>query len=97
MPQRSLERFPKWGRGMQDIRTEIDTLDRQIMALLDQRTGYVPAAFKTSAASVRVEERVSAMLAVLCQWTEEEPLPPILVDSVYWARLQGVIAHEMSR
>ena len=36
--------------GMEDIRTEIDRSDRQIIALLGERAGYVhaAAAFKTS-------------------------------------------------
>lgn len=93
MPQRS----PEQCRDMQDIRTEIDTLDRQIIALLGQRIGYVQAAaaFKTSAASVRAEERVNAMLAVRRQWAEEEQLPPSLVESVYRTLVEGFIAHEM--
>lgn len=90
---------PEQCRDMQDIRTEIDAIDRHIIALLGQRIGYVQAAaaFKTSAASVRAEERVNAMLAVRRQWAEEEQLPPDLVEQVYRTLVDGFIQHEMTQ
>lgn len=92
-------RSPDQCRDMQDIRTEIDAIDRQIIALLGQRIGYVQAAaaFKTNAASVRAEERVNAMLAVRRQWAKDEQLPPDLVERVYRTLVEGFIQHEMNQ
>ena len=41
-----------------DIRTEIDRLDRQVIAIISQRFGYVKGAakFKTSETSVKAPE-----------------------------------------
>lgn len=93
------QRSPDQCRDMQDVRTEIDAIDRQIIALLGQRIGYVQAAaaFKTDAAAVRADERVKAMLAVRRQWAEEEQLPPDLVEQVYRTLVEGFIQHEMTQ
>jgi isochorismate pyruvate lyase len=55
---------------MEDIRREIDALDRAVIKLLGKRFQYVLAAskFKTSAASVRALERFNAMLATCREW-----------------------------
>lgn len=94
MPHRS----PDQCHDMQDIRIEIDAIDHQIITLLGQRMGYVQAAvFKTSAATVRAEERVNAMLAVRRQWAEEQQLPPDWVEQVYRTLVEGFIQHEMTQ
>lgn len=92
-------RSPEKCRDMQDIRTEIDAIDHEIIALLGQRMGYVQAAaaFKTSATTVRAEERVKSMLAVRRQWAKEEQLPPDLVEQVYRTLVDGFIQHEMTQ
>ena len=50
--------------NIQEIRTEIDEIDRQVIASFAKRFAYVKAAskFKTDATSVRAKERFAAML-----------------------------------
>ncbi len=61
---------PEECTSLQDIRAAIDDIDRDIVALIARRRGYVQAAaaFKTSAASVSAPDRVAAMMAQRRQW-----------------------------
>jgi isochorismate pyruvate lyase len=86
--------------SLAEVREAIDTLDRELLALLGRRAGYVHAAarFKTDAASVRAPERVRAMLEQRRTWASEEGLDPeviarlftLLVD-YFTRREQGVV------
>ncbi len=71
--------------NMEDIRAEIDRLDRQVVALLGQRFAYVKAAsrFKTSETGVRAAERFAAMLRQRRGWAEEEGLSPDVIEQMY--------------
>jgi isochorismate pyruvate lyase len=82
---------------MSDIRTEIDILDRQIIALLGQRFEYVKAAskFKTSATAVRAPERFQAMLEQRRVWANEEGLCPDAIEKLYRDLVNHFIEEEM--
>lgn len=71
--------------NMQDIRLEIDGIDRQIIASLSKRFAYVKAAskFKTSETSVKAPERVKLMLQQRRIWAEEEGLNPDVIEKLY--------------
>ena len=57
-------KMPNECTNIQEIRTEIDEIDRQVIASFAKRFAYVKAAskFKTDATSVRAKERFAAML-----------------------------------
>lgn len=86
--------------SLAEVRASIDALDRELLALLGRRAGYVHAAarFKTDAAAVRAPERVRAMLEQRRAWAREEDLDPevaaqlftLLVD-YFTRREQGVV------
>jgi isochorismate pyruvate lyase len=88
---------PEQCQGMDDIRREIDALDRAVIALLGARFQYVLAAskFKTSAATVRAEERFKAMLATRRDWAAAEGLNPDAIEKMYSDLVQHFIAEEM--
>ncbi|MGB3681545.1 MAG: isochorismate lyase, partial [Rubrobacteraceae bacterium] len=71
--------------GMEDVREAMDTLDREIIHLIGQRSGYVRAAakFKTGEASVKAPERQKAMLEERRRWAIEEALSPDVVEKMY--------------
>lgn len=71
--------------NMQDIRTEIDHIDQQIIALLGQRFDYVKAAakFKTDTASVRASERFESMLQQRRIWAETAGLSADVIEKLY--------------
>lgn len=84
---------------MNDIRTEIDRIDRAVVALLGRRRRYVHAAarFKTSAETVRAKERFAAMLETRREWAREEELNPDAVEKLYRDLVNHFIDEEMHR
>lgn len=80
-----------------EIRTEIDRLDHQVIALLGQRFTYVKAAskFKTSEASVRASERFQAMLQQRRVWAEAEGLNPDVIEKLYRDLVNHFIEEEI--
>jgi isochorismate pyruvate lyase len=83
----------------------MDALDREIIALIAKRVGYVRAAarFKPSADAVVDHARMKAVLSTRREWAEEAGLDGATIESVYhnivtycvseegryWAELQG--------
>jgi isochorismate pyruvate lyase len=76
---------PQDCQSMAEIRTEIDALDRQIVALLGQRFEYVKAAapFKTSLKDVQAQERFEAILRERRTWAEAEGLEADVIEKMY--------------
>lgn len=64
--------------GLEDVRQALDTIDREIVALLGMRLGYVreAARFKPDAGAIPAPERVEAMLSDRESWSDAEGLPP---------------------
>ncbi|UZE97498.1 isochorismate lyase [Alkalimarinus alittae] len=85
--------------GMEDIRTEIDNMDRDIIAILGKRFQYVKAAskFKTSETSVRAPERFKAMLEQRRSWALSEGLCPGAIEKMYRDLVNHFIKEEMSK
>lgn len=89
-------KLPENCENMDEIRAEIDALDREIIRLLGARFGYVKAAakFKTDAAGVRAPERFAAMLEARRAWALEENLSPDAVEKMYRDLVEYFIAEE---
>jgi isochorismate pyruvate lyase len=85
--------------GMEDIRVEIDNMDRDIIAILGKRFDYVKAAskFKTSETSVRAPERFKAMLEQRRIWASSEGLNPDAIEKMYRDLVNHFIKEEMSK
>ncbi|NJN85832.1 MAG: isochorismate lyase [Leptolyngbyaceae cyanobacterium SL_7_1] len=92
-------KLPNDCETMTEIRSEIDQLDRQVIALLGQRFAYVKAAskFKTSETSVKAPERFQAMLQQRRVWAQEEGLNPDVIEKLYQDLVNYFIEEEMSR
>jgi isochorismate pyruvate lyase len=88
---------PEECHNMTDIRTEIDFIDRQIIALLGKRFNYVKAAseFKTSETSVKAPDRLQSMLQQRRIWAEEEGLHPDAIEKMYRDLINHFIEEEM--
>lgn len=80
-----MRKAPEECTGLQDIRAEIDRLDREVIAALGQRFAYVKAAakFKTSEASVKDSKRFLAMLEQRRKWAAAEGLNPDVIEKLY--------------
>ena len=83
--------------SIQDIRIEIDRLDRQIIALIGTRFEYVKAAakYKTSETSVKAPERFKSMLEQRRIWAEEENLSPDVIENIYQDLVNYFIKEEL--
>lgn len=84
--------------NIDDIRAEIDRIDRQIVACIGERAEYVQAAakFKTSTADVRAAERFEAMLHQRRAWAEEKGLDPNMIEKFYRDMVNHFIQQEMA-
>ncbi|HEV3201218.1 MAG TPA: chorismate mutase [Bryobacteraceae bacterium] len=71
--------------SLADVRSAIDHVDEQIVALLGLRADYVRSAarFKSSEAEVAAPERLAAMLQVRRAWAEREKLAPGFIERLY--------------
>jgi isochorismate pyruvate lyase len=76
---------PEACASLTEVRAAIDTLDRDLLAILGRRAGYVHAAarFKTDATSVRAPDRVQTMLGQRRAWAEEEGLDPEVIAQLF--------------
>ena len=89
---------PEMCANIEEIRAEIDRIDRQIVNLISERAEYVQAAakFKTSAADVRAAERFEAMLRQRRTWAEEQSLDPDMIEKLYRDMVNHFIQQEMA-
>ncbi len=84
---------------MQDVRAEIDRIDKEVIRLLGQRFAYVQAAsqFKTSATSVRAPERFTAMLEQRRAWAQAAGLDGGVIENMYRELVNYFIEEEMKK
>src|SRR5690606_33369358 len=81
---------------MPEIRTAIDALDRDIVALLARRMRYIEAAarVKTSRGAVRDEARKADVIANACDAAEAHGLSRQHVAAIYELLVERSIAYE---
>lgn len=85
--------------SLQEIRAEIDRVDRDIIAAFGQRFDYVKAAakFKTSEARVKAADRFAAMLEQRREWAAAEGLNPDVIEKLYRDLVAHFIEEEMKQ
>lgn len=88
---------PQECHNMQDIRSAIDSLDRDIINKFGQRFEYVKAAakFKQTTEDVRSSDRFSAMLQQRRIWAEENKLNPDIIEKLYRDLVKYFINEEL--
>src|SRR5215471_14451739 len=71
--------------SLEDVRREIDRIDRDLIGLLALRAQYVDAAarFKTNQQQVAAPERQAAMMCDRREWAHGAGLDPDVVEDVY--------------
>lgn len=81
---------------MTDVRAAIDELDRQIVALVARRFGYMDAAarIKPDFASVRDEARKAEVLAKVRAEAEAHGLDDGLMEQLYDQLIEASISYE---
>jgi len=90
---------PEACSGMEDIRREIDCIDRVVISQLGKRFKYVLAAskFKTNETSVRAPDRFKSMLEKRREWAQAEGLNPDAIEKLYADLVNHFIEEEMKR
>ena len=83
--------------NIQEVREEIDIIDREVIQALSKRFQHVIAAarFKTSEASVRSPDRFQAMLQQRREWAQESGLNPDVVENLYRDLVNYYIEEEL--
>ncbi len=90
---------PNQCTGLEEIRSGMDAVDRDIIALVAQRVEYVRAAakFKTSSANVAAPERVAAVLKTRREWAEATGLDGAVIEGLYRELVRYCVSEEHKR
>lgn len=84
---------------MADVRAGVDQIDRELVALLVRRFGYMDAAarIKTDRNTVRDEARKAQVLDNVASAAEAAGLDPQRIRAVWNELVEQSIAHELGR
>jgi isochorismate pyruvate lyase len=90
-------KLPEDCLNIEEIRNEIDCLDREIITALGKRFSYVKAAskFKTNETTVKASERFKSMLDQRRIWAEQEGLNPDVIEKMYRDLVNYFIKEEL--
>ncbi|MBY6136554.1 chorismate mutase [Leisingera sp. XS_AS12] len=83
--------------SMEDLRAQIDLLDRKLVALLAQRAGYIDRAIALKQENgwpARIPARVEDVIAKVRAAAEDEALDPALVEALWRQLVEWSIARE---
>jgi isochorismate pyruvate lyase len=82
--------------SLEQVRENIDRLDRQIVPLLAERAAYVEQAarFKDTKAKVVDNDRIEAIILKVRHLAVEEGASPDLIENIYRAMINAFIIHE---
>ncbi len=83
---------------MAEVRAGVDALDRDLVALLATRFGYMRAAarIKQSREAVRDEERKVRVIAAAVAEAEAQGIPGDVVADIWERLVEGSIAYEFT-
>ena len=84
-------------RTMADVREGIDALDRELVALLLRRLGYIAAAarIKNDRNTVRDEARIEDVVAKVKASARAAGLPEVMAEKVWRTLVDESIAYEL--
>lgn len=84
--------------SIEEVRSNIDRIDRQIVALLAERGSFVKQAarFKKTTDDVKAPQRVEQVIAKVTALSQELGANPSVTEQVYRAMISGFINAELS-
>lgn len=84
--------------SIEEVRSNIDRIDRQIATLIAERGGYVKQAarFKKTTDDVKAPQRVEQVIAKVVALSQELGANPSVTEQVYRAMISGFINAEMA-
>ena len=79
-----------------EVRIEIDRLDKELVELLAERTGYVDQAvlFKKNPDEAVVEWRIEQVVKNVRKMAEDEGMDPDIAEAVWRTMIDQFIEHE---
>ncbi len=82
---------------MAEVREGVDTIDRELVALLARRFGYMDAAarIKSTRGAVRDEARKAQVIANAAAAAASAGLPAGLAENLWETLVEASIAHEL--
>lgn len=85
-------------QNIEEVRTHIDRIDRQIVSLLAERGAYVRQAprFKKTTADVKAPQRVEQVISKVTALSIELGANPTVTEQVYRAMIAGFINAELA-
>lgn len=88
---------PDQCRTMIDVREGVDATDKELVALLDRRFGYMRAAarIKTSRDTVRDEDRKAAVIKAAQDAAIARGIPADVIGDIWERLVEGSIAYEL--
>lgn len=85
-------------KSIEAVRAHIDRIDRQIVALLAERAGYVKQAarFKKNTDDVKAPQRVEQVITKVTSLSKELGANPDVTEQVYRAMISAFINAELA-
>jgi isochorismate pyruvate lyase len=85
-------------RNLEEVRANIDRIDRQIVALLAERQYFVKnaARFKKSTDDVKASTRVEAVISKVRNLAIESNLDPGIAETIYRTMIECFINNELN-
>jgi isochorismate pyruvate lyase len=85
-------------QSIEEVRQQIDRLDRQIVTLLAERGAYVrqAARFKRNGDEVRAPQRVEQVIGKVVSLANELGADSMVIEQVYRAMIDAFIAAELA-
>jgi isochorismate pyruvate lyase len=89
---------PEFCESMIEVRAGVDAVDRELVALLDRRFGYMRAAarIKLSREAVRDEKRKASVIAAAIAEGEARGIPASVIADMWERLVEGSIAYEFT-
>ena len=84
-------------QNMEDIRAEIDSIDKELISLISKRATYVnkAAQFKKNESDVKAPARVDKMLKERRTWAEDKNINPDFIENLFSNMVDFFINKEM--
>ncbi len=91
-----MPKLPDACETMIDVRAGVDATDRELVALLERRFGYMRAAarIKPTRNAVRDEERKASVIAAAVAEAEARNIPGEVIGDIWERLVEGSIAYE---
>lgn len=93
-----MPKLPEDCQTMAEVRAGVDALDRELVALLATRFGYMRAAarIKQSRDAVRDEGRKASVIAAAVAEAEARGIPGDVIADIWERLVEGSIAYEFT-